>query len=74
MQMKPEDFKFDELTAATYANPKAKTYFTPSLKGYDFKWEWEGKVHELHIDREKLVFPDLILERLFEAAIEMARK
>ena len=74
MQMKPEDFKFDELTAATYANPKAKTYFTPSLEGYDFKWEWEGKVHKLHIDREKLVFPDLILERLFEAAIEMARK
>ncbi|EOD3072171.1 hypothetical protein ACRZ6Q_005039 [Citrobacter freundii] len=72
--MKPEEFRFDELIAASYANPNAKVHFTPSSKGYDFKWEWDGKVHELHIEREKLVFPDLILERLFEAAIEMAKK
>lgn len=74
MRMKPEEFRFDELIAASYANPNAKVHFTPSSKRYDFKWEWDGKVHELHIEREKLVFPDLILERLFEAAIEMAKK
>lgn len=74
MKIKPEDFKFDVLTVATYANPKAIAHFAPSAAGYDFKWEWEGKVHELHIEREKLVFPDLILERIFEAAIEMAKK
>ena len=30
MRIKPQDFKFDVLTVAGYANPKAKTHFAPS--------------------------------------------
>lgn len=43
MRIKPQDFKFDVLTVAGYANPKAKTHFAPSASGFNFKWEWEGK-------------------------------
>ena len=74
MRIKPQDFKFDVLTVAGYANPKAKTHFAPSASGFNFKWEWEGKIYELHIEQEKLQYPDFILERLFDAAIEMAKK
>lgn len=74
MIVDPKDFKFDELTAAEYANPKAKAYFTPGPDGHHFKWEWEGNKHEIFIAKEKLVFPDLILEKLFEAAIAMANR
>lgn len=64
MRIKPQDFKFDVLTVAGYANPKAKTHFAPSASGFNFKWEWEGKIYELHIEQEKLQYPDFILERL----------
>lgn len=39
MRIKPQDFKFDVLTVAGYANPKAKTHFAPSASGFNFKWE-----------------------------------
>ncbi|EAA4373897.1 hypothetical protein P6115_000759 [Salmonella enterica] len=74
MRMEPKDFKFDETIAAHYANPKAELIFKPRADGFYFKWEWEGKTHELYIEREKLIFPDLVLQRLFEAAIDMAQK
>ncbi|OQP33918.1 hypothetical protein [Pantoea latae] len=74
MRVKLEDFKFDPLVAAAYANPDARAFFKPGPDGYHFQWKWEGGEHELFIEREKLKFPDLILERLFDAAIEMAKK
>lgn len=74
MLVKPNDYKFDVFEVARLANPKAAPTITTKSDGYHFQWEWEGKTHNLFIASEKLVFPDLVLERLFEAAIEMAQK
>lgn len=70
----PKDTKFNTLEAAAYTNPGAKTTLTTGPSGHLYRWEWDGKYHELLIPTEKLMFPDLILERLFEAAIEMAKR
>ncbi|WP_286808894.1 hypothetical protein [Leclercia sp. UBA2479] len=70
----PKDTNFNTLDAASYANPGAKTTLTTGPSGHLYRWEWDGKSHELLIPSEKLIFQDLILERLFEAAIEMAKR
>lgn len=70
----PKDTRFDLVEIANFANPSAHATLTTGPDGYLYRWEWDGKHHEILIPSEKTVYPDLILERLFEAAIEMAKK
>lgn len=70
----PKDTKFDLIEVANYVNPGSKATLTSGPSGLRYRWEWDDKHHELLIPAEKLIYPDLILERLFEAAIEMAKR
>lgn len=69
-----EDTKFDLIEVANYVNPGSKATLTTGPDGLLYRWEWDDKYHELLIPAEKIIYPDLILERLFEAAIEMAKR
>lgn len=65
--------RYDILDAAQMANPDAEVKLQTSPEGVQYTWMWEDKSHSLHIP-ENHCTDEIILERLFQAAIEMARK
>lgn len=65
--------RYDILEAAKMANPDAEVKLQTSPDGLKYSWAWDDKNHSLNIP-ESQCSDEIILDRLFLAAIEMAKK
>lgn len=72
MPVKHSARRYDAFDAGEYANPDARTGLISGPDGLTYTWEWDDKSHTLKLSREEIE-EELLLQKLFEAAIKMAK-
>ena len=73
MGIKNSGRRYDILEAAHMANPDAEVKLRTSPEGLEYSWTWGENSHNLSIPSDHCS-DEIILDRLFLAAIEMAKK